>query len=126
MHIIVNAFAESLKSLVDDVTEEQFQVFVEQELKNYENIFLKPKSISKDLRLSVVDVNHIALPHKNRTLKTVKFEDFKAFCNRYLQQIRIKAVLQGNLDAQRAETITNDVLRVLDCGKIKKVRRILN
>lgn len=94
-------------------------------MKNYENIFLKPKSISKDLRLGVVDLNHIALAHKNRTLKTVTFEEFKAFCNRYLQQIKIKAVMQGNLDAERAETIMNDVLRVLDCGKIKNVSKII-
>lgn len=124
LHLIVNAFAEKLKTLANDVTEDQFSVFVEQQLKNFENIFLKPKSISRDLRLSILDQNHIALPEKNQILKTLSFDAFKSFCTRYLQQIKIKAVLQGNLNATQAEKITNDVLDVLDCGKIDNLTDI--
>lgn len=110
--------------MAQDVTEEQFSVFVEQLLKNFENVFLKPKSISRDLRLSILDQNHIALPEKNQILKELTFDAFKSFCTRYLQQIKIKAVLQGNLNATQAEKITHDVLNVLDCGKINDLTDI--
>lgn len=121
LHRIVNSFAASLKALANDVTEDQYNVFVEQQSKNFENIFVKPDSINKDFRLSIIDTNHIPLPAKNRILKTITFNDFKDFCHLYLQEIRIKAVMQGNLDAASAENIMTDVLQVLDCGKVQDV-----
>lgn len=120
----MNAVAACLKTLSNNVTEEQFYVFVEQQFKNFENIFVKPLAISKDFRLSIIDSNHIPLPTKNRILKTITFDKFKEFCDRFLEQIRIKAVIQGNLNAVRAEEIMTDVLNALECGKVQDVSTI--
>lgn len=124
MHIIVNSFAESLKSLADAVTEDQFKVFVEQYFKNFENIFLKPRAVSKEFRLSIVDRNHVSLPEKHRVLKTLTFDDFKTFCNDYLRAMRIKAIMQGNLNETTAERIMLDVVKTLDYGQINNVSMI--
>lgn len=121
LHKIVESFVASLRTLADDVTEEQFHVFVEQQFKNLENLFVKPMAVNKDFRLSLVDTNHIPLPTRNRTLKTISFDDFKSFCNSFLQEIKIKTVMQGNLDGNQAKDIMNDVQKVLNCGKLKDV-----
>lgn len=121
LHVIVDAFTKCLKSLADDVTEEQYRVFVQQLSKMYENIFRKPKSIGKELRLSVVQAHHVPLTLKNRRLKKIDFNDFQAFCRQYCDQVKIKAIMQGNLLEDRAQTIMQIVLSNLNCGKIHDV-----
>lgn len=117
--MIIDAFTKCLKSLADDVTEEQFRVFVQQLFKMYENIFRKPKSIAKELRLSVVQQHHVALNVKNQRLKAIDFNDFQTFCRDYCQQVKIKTIMQGNLLEERAQSMMQIVLTNLDCGKIK-------
>lgn len=112
---------ESLKGFADDVSEALFNVFVEQQLRNYENVFLKPKPMIRDLRLSVLDTNHIPLADKNRILKRIKLEDFKAFSQTYLNQVKVKAIMQGNLDVDRAKQIMSEAMELLKCDKIKNV-----
>lgn len=119
--MIVDAFTKCLKSLADDVTEEQYRVFLQQLLKVYENIFRKPKSIAKELRLSVVQKHHVPLNEKNRRLKNIDFNDFRTFCRQYCEQVKIKAIMQGNLLEDRAQTMMQIVLSNLECGKINDV-----
>lgn len=119
--MIVDAFTKCLKSLADDVTEEQYRVFVQQQMKVYENIFRKPRSIAKELRLSVVQAHHVPLNEKNRRIKKIDFNDFQTFCRQYCEQVKIKAIIQGNLLEERAQSIMQIVLSNLNCGKINDV-----
>lgn len=121
LHKIVETFAESLKTLADDVTEQLFQVFVEQCLKNVESCFLCSTLLNMIMLGCIVDTCFILPQLQFRAMKTITFGDFKEFCTRYLQEIRIKAVMQGNLDASRAQQIMSDILKVLDCVKVQNV-----
>lgn len=121
LHVIIDAFTKCLKSLADDVTEEQYRVFVQQLFKTYENIFRKPKAIGKELRLSVVQKHHVPLTEKNRRLKKIDFNDFQKFCRQYCDQVKIKAIMQGNLLEERAHSMMQIVLSNLNCGKILDV-----
>lgn len=47
LHRIVEALGEMLTTFADDVTEEQFRTFVEQQLRNYYNVIIKPKAFAK-------------------------------------------------------------------------------
>lgn len=124
LHIIVNAFVTSLKNLTNEITQELFDTFVQQQFKNYENVFLKPKSINRDLRLSVIDAGHIPLGDKNHILKEITLEDLKSFSVRFCEEMKVKAIMQGNLDANKAKQIMNDAMELLNCNKIKNVSRI--
>lgn len=106
------------------MTEKSFHVFIQETVKDYENIFLDSQDMNRNLRLSVSDTNHIPLNDKYRILKQIKLEDLKAFSKRYLQEFKIKAIMQGNLDADRAKQIMSDVKDLLTCGKIKNVSEI--
>lgn len=121
LYVIIDAFTKCLKTLADDVTEEQYRVFVQQLAKSYENVFRKPKSIGKELRLSVVQAHHVPLTEKNRRLKKIALNDFQAFCRQYGEQVKIKAVMQGNMLEERALSMMQIVLSNLNCGKINDV-----
>lgn len=108
--------------MANDTTEKQFEVFVEQQFKVYENIFLRPKVLSKELRLNIIEFHHKPLYEKNQRLRSLKFSDFQAFCSRYCEKVKIKAIMQGNLTEDRALNIMHNVLNELNCGKVEDVR----
>lgn len=117
-------FTECLKSLADDITEKQFEVFVQQQFKIYENIFLKPKILSKELRLCLIESLHQPLYEKNKRLRSINYADFQRFCREYCNQVQIKAVMQGNLTEEQALNHMNGILNKLNCGKIEDVSPI--
>lgn len=47
LHQMVDTFAMALTTFTDDLTEKQFRTFVEQKLRNYYNVLIKPKSLAK-------------------------------------------------------------------------------
>lgn len=47
LHHLVEAYIAKLTTFVDDVTEQEFDMFVEQQLKNYYNILTNPKTFAR-------------------------------------------------------------------------------
>lgn len=123
LHLIVDVFSKCLKSLADDMTEKQFDVFVQQQFKTYENIFIRPKVLAKELRLNIVESHHQPLFEKNKRLAAITFADFQQFCRKYCEQVRIKAIMQGNITEDRAINIMRNVLNELNCGKVEDVSK---
>lgn len=121
LHLLVDLYIKSLKSVGNDTTEEQFNVFVQQLYKAYENISLKPKAISKELRIYILEAHREPLYEKNKLLSTIRFEDFQQFCNDYCKEIQIKAIIQGNVMKDQALGVMHNVLNALNCGKIENV-----
>lgn len=117
----MDVFSKALKSLADNITEEKFNVFVHQQFKHYENIFLQPKSLTKELRLNVIEAHHQPLYQKNQLLRSLNFTDFQQFCREYCEQMKIKALMQGNISKDRALSIMNNVLNELHCGNVSDV-----
>ncbi|XP_031625679.1 nardilysin-like [Contarinia nasturtii] len=124
LHLIVDVFSKCLKSLADDTTEKQFEVFVEQLFKTYENIFLRPKVLAKELRLNIIESHHQPLYEKNQRLRSITFSDFQQFCRKYCEKVKIKAIMQGNLTEDRALNIMHNVLNELNCGKVEDLSLI--
>lgn len=126
LHVIVDAFTKILKTLHNEVAEEKFLVFVQQLFKTYHtDNFSNPAAFAKDLRLSVTEKQHIPLYIKNQCLKTIKFQDFVRFCQSYCDELRITAVMQGNLTKQTAQSIMNNALFNCSPSKVSDVSLIL-
>lgn len=47
LHQLIETFSAALTNFADDLTEEQFNTFVEQKLREYYNAIIKPKSFAK-------------------------------------------------------------------------------
>lgn len=115
---IVEAFAEALRTFADEVTTDQFQTFVEQKLRDYYNVVRKPSLFAKQLRINTIEYNRVSSLAKFETLKTVTLDDFRAFVVAMLAEIRIQALLQGNLNASEATQIVQTLERSLQGGVI--------
>lgn len=125
LHLIIDVFVKCLKSLVDDTTEKQFEVFVQQQYKVYENICIKPNMLANELRLTILEAHHALLCEKNQKLQSIKFADFQQFCKEYTGKLRIKALMQGNLKEDHALEITNKILFELKPEKLDDVSDLL-
>lgn len=115
---IVEAIAVALRTFADELTADQFQTFVEQKLRDYYNAVRKPSSFAKQLRLNVIEHNSVSTLAKFEALKTVTLDEFRAFVAAMLAEIRIQALLQGNLDAAEATQIIRSLEQSLQDGVI--------
>lgn len=104
--------------MVDDISEDEFKVFVQQQYKVYSNIFQKPSAIGNELRLTILEKNRALLTEKNHLLKDITYNDFQEFCRNFTKEMKIKAVMQGNLTHDRALQITEKMLQTLNCEKV--------
>lgn len=122
---MVDVYVKTLKSLATETTEDQFNVFVQQLFKTYENVSLKPKALAKELRLSLIEAHKMPLFQKNQLLPTIRFAEFQHFCRSYFNQMRVKSIMQGNLDKEKAISIMKNVMNILDCNRIENVSQTL-
>lgn len=121
LHLIVDVFSKCLKSLADDSTEEQFNVFVQQQFQEYQNDFLSPEDLSVELLLNIIHSDHHPLCERNKRLRSIKFGDFQRFCRNFCDQVRIKALIQGNVTKDLALKVVHNVLNELNCGRVEDV-----
>lgn len=118
---MVDAFSKCLKSLAETITEKQFEVFVQQKFKDYENVVLEPEDFANDLRCYVIDSQDEPIYQMNKRLRSVNFADFQHFCRKFCEQVRIKVIMQGNISKEHALSVMNNVLNELNCGKVADV-----
>ncbi|XP_031638507.1 nardilysin-like [Contarinia nasturtii] len=115
LHLIVDVFCKCLKSLADDITEKQFKVFVEQFIDDSEIDLLDTEL----LRSNVIKSHIHPVYKKNQRIRSLKFAEFQQFCRKYGDQMRIKALMQGNLTEDHALNIMHNVLNELKYGKVE-------
>ncbi|KAG4065796.1 hypothetical protein HA402_012474 [Bradysia odoriphaga] len=113
LHHLVKAFIGKLLTFADEITEEEFNMFAEQQLKNYFNTMINTKAYAKALRLSIIDNEFYPTNEKYEALKKLTFGDFKQYAKRFLKELKMQALFQGNLDEDTALTVMNDVLNQL-------------
>lgn len=110
-----------MKSIGDEITEKQFEVFVDRNFKSYENLFIDPNELAGELLSSVINVQHSPMHEKNKRLRSIRFEDFQLFCRNFCQHLRVKSLMQGNIAEERAQAIMQKVLTDLECGIVQDV-----
>lgn len=73
------------------------------------------------LRLSVIENDFHPTYEKYEALKTLTLVDFQKFATKFLKNIKIQGLCQGNLTADTARNIMENVLSQLKPEPIEKV-----
>lgn len=121
LDMLINDFITTLKALDDCVTADIFHVCVEQTGKGYDNKLINPKSLSEDLRLTILEVHHVTLLDKKKTLKKLTLKDFQLFHYKFLKGVCIKSFMFGNIVEEKAVELMEKVKRELRCKNMKRV-----
>lgn len=121
MHLVVDIFSKTLKSLPKGPTEEQFNVLVQQLIEDYEKEILNPESLHEELHASAVQSHYRPVWEKYKRLKSISFSDFQQFCCSFCMQVKIDAMVQGNIDKDHALDIMQNFLNNFQCERIDKI-----
>lgn len=113
----IDVFSKSLKTLVNGPTEEQFNVFVQQQLEIYEKEILNPDTLCKELYSSVVQSHYHPVWEKHKRLRSISFFDFQQFCRSFCVLVEIEASVHGNIGEDHAIEIMQNILNDFHCER---------
>lgn len=74
-----------------------------------------------DLRKTICRSGHALCHDKFRVTSSIRLPDMREFCRQYFRQMKISALIQGNLSEAAAQSIMQLVETNLNCGKIQDV-----
>lgn len=121
LHLVVDIFRECLKSLANDSDENQFRVAVQQQLKDNEFFLNQPASLSGHLSFNATRWHIPTIYEKSKCLRAITFGDFQEYCRKFGEEMKIKALIQGNVTESHALGIMNTMLSDLNFRKIEDV-----
>lgn len=78
----------------------------------------------RTLRLTLLDSHFVATHHKYEVIKSIKLHEFKEFAKEFTKEMRIVSLMQGNIDANKAHGIMDNVLQSLQCKPVECVSEI--
>lgn len=122
LHLAVRDIVNDLKSFVEHVTEEELEVAIKQ-TETYQNYYaLCPHYYIMPIRTSIIQTWHASYYEKFRLARLIKSRDtMQQFCRQFFKQIKILALVQGNLSGEEAKSIVLMVEADLGCVKIDDV-----
>lgn len=124
LHLIVDIFNDCLKSLINNPTESDFNMAIQQQLKFYEKELLEPEMLSFDLRSNITRSKILPIYEKVKYLRSATFVDFQEFCRKFGEMMRVKALIQGNVTESHALSIVNKMLNGMNFKKIDNVSNL--
>lgn len=115
-------FIKCLKSVTEDLTENEFKIFVQRQFQKFQNMCLRSNELATDLQLNILESHHQPFYQKYQCLRSINFIGFQQFCQSYCDQMKIKALMQGNITKEHSLNIMHNILNELNCGKVEDVR----
>lgn len=82
----------------------------------------KKNYINRTLRLCIIDNEFYPTNEKYEALKKMTINDFKNYASKFLQQIKIQALFQGNITVDSAKNVMDNVLTQLNPQPIVDVK----
>lgn len=119
LHLVLHDVTKNLIKFSENVTKEEFQNAIEKENG------LGLGDFPADLRTNIIRVGHVLRHDKFRCTKSLKLSDIQHFSRQLFKQLKIVALIQGNLTAEEAKSIMRTVESNLGCEKIEDVSGIL-
>uniref|UniRef100_A0A1A9W6A1 Nardilysin n=1 Tax=Glossina brevipalpis TaxID=37001 RepID=A0A1A9W6A1_9MUSC len=126
LHLLVDIITKAMVSMVEHITKKQLDVFKKQQKKLYFNALIKPKTLNKDIRLSIIENIRFPIIDKYKCIDHVSLDEVLEFSKKYTHELYIQALMQGNLIEESAHNVMNSVLTTLNCCNIKETKYIEN
>lgn len=111
---LVKMIAKHIKNLVTGLTEEMFEAVKDKLSNTYYNKLIKPATLAKDVRLSLLVSHYFTSTEKFGVIDQITFESIKEFCNVFFKKLYIKALVQGNVNKDVATEVIDDFVKTLD------------
>lgn len=125
LHMTVNFVTEELKNFHKNVTEAEFCDAMRNSWVKY-NRRTAPLSdaLANDIRMSIIRVGYASTLDIFRCMKSIEFTEMQDFCRQIFDQMKIFALIQGNITEDGAKAIMQTVEINLGCAKIDEVIKV--
>lgn len=121
--MVVDDFTRDFKMLSKEMTEEDLCNAIQNAFKSDTNAFTM-KYYAEQLRTSIIRPGYLFKTSSQTSFwltKSIRLPDMKAFSQQFFIQMKIFALIQGNLSEAAAKSIMQTVETNLRCGKIEDV-----
>lgn len=109
-----------LTTLNSRISLDMFKAVKDKLLKNYYNKALKPGTLAKDLRLSLLVDNNWNPVERYSVLENITCDDVTTYATNLFNNLYIKVLIQGNVSETVAVTTVNQVVDSLKCTPLKQ------
>lgn len=109
-----------LTTLNSRISLDMFKAVKDKLLKNYYNKALKPGTLAKDLRLSLLVDNNWNPVERYSVLENITCDDVTAYATNFFTKLYIKVLIQGNVSETVALTTVNQVVDSLKYTPLKQ------
>ncbi|XP_055626814.1 nardilysin-like isoform X2 [Toxorhynchites rutilus septentrionalis] len=116
--LIVDELTKAMKEFEKNVVSDEFNIIKEKLFKHYYNDIIKASKFSRDVRLKIVQETHWTVLDRLNDLLNLTVNDLKLFSKEFFQQIKIQALIQGNILKEDAIDVMSKVLVNLGGGRI--------
>jgi len=117
--LLLDIIIKELKHIGELMEESVFETYKKQSKKYLYNSLIDTKFFNKDTRLNVVEEHHKYYYDRYNETDSITFEELKEFSGKFLQQMQIQLLVQGNFTKDDALKI-KDAVQKLQCTAVDK------
>lgn len=117
--LVVDRVTKEMKSLIDKVNDEKIHTTIDTYIRALDG--QAQYAVADGLTHALVCVHSVSTFEMKQQLCQIQMDDLKAFCEDLWKQMKIIAIMQGNMTEETAQSIMQTTLSNINCGKIDDV-----
>ncbi|CAO1420130.1 unnamed protein product [Diamesa serratosioi] len=119
IHVMIDEITRKIKNIVETVDESSFNLLKAELKKSYFNLLMTGDNVLESILDNILEEKNFSSYETYSTFDTLKFEDFQKFAGKFLKNLKIQMLAQGNITKKQAIEFAEQVRSDLDCNPIQ-------
>lgn len=116
---VVDRITKEMKSLIDNVDDDKIRTTIDAYIRALDERV--QYAVADGLTYALVCVHSVSTFEIKQHVRRIQMDDLKTFCRDLWKQMRVIAIMQGNMTEEIAQSIMQTTLTNINCGKIDDV-----
>ncbi|KAF7385820.1 hypothetical protein HZH66_011662 [Vespula vulgaris] len=116
--LLLNICAKYIANSPNLITKDLFDIMKQEQLKAYYNTFVKPAKLAKDVRLSILMLDHWPAVDRHTAITATTFNEFQTFIEQFTKHTYIQCLVQGNMTKENVIQNIQNCIDILKCGPL--------
>lgn len=126
IHVMIDEVTRGIKNIVENAEESVFNTLKAEGKKKYFNVLMRESSTADDFLNVILEEKSTSYYERYSIFDTLKFEDFQKFSGKFLKNLKIQMLAQGNITKKQSIEFAEQIRSNLDCNAIEDVSLITN
>ncbi|XP_047363441.1 nardilysin-like [Vespa velutina] len=118
LSLLLNICAKYIANSPNLITKDLFDIMKQEQLKAYYNTFVKPAKLAKDVRLSILMLDHWPAVDRHTAISGTTFNEFQTFIEQFTKHTYIQCLVQGNMTKENVIKNIQNCIDILKCGPL--------